>query len=455
MSTHSDLKARSPWASLQGIKSLCLSPPESPIKAGLRIPGSKSFTNRALIIAASAKGTSILSGILQSDDSYWCIDTLKKLGVSIDVAGDVATIKGTDAAWLPAKDGLYIGAAGTTARFLPGVLAAAPTGNWLLEGSERLKERPLDDLIQGLRSLGASLSTVDPGKSFPLRISGGGLRGGDVTVSGKISSQFLSGILIASPLANAPVKISVIDGIVQPSYIDMTLSLMRAFGAAAERDDALTQIAVSPTRYCGQEIALEADASTSCYFLAIAALTGGTIKITNLGYSTSQPDIKMVDVLERMGCKVTRTDSYVEVTGVTKKLTGGFTMSMREMSDQALTLAVLASFADAPVTITEVAHIRHHECDRIQAICALLNSAGVQVAEHEDGLTIDPEKNTIKEITQPFPSYDDHRIAMSLSLLSTRMRGLTILDPGCVSKTCPNYFEMLKGLGFKVVLSNS
>ncbi len=442
-----DLKARSPWAGLSGIKSASLIPPAAPILGELRVPGSKSYTNRALIIAAVSHGTSKLSGILKSDDSYWCIESLKELGVDVSVEGDTATVKGCGGKWPKARATIYIGAAGTTARFLPGTLAALPGGEFLLEASERMSQRPIGELVTALNSLGGNLTYQSPPNSFPLKISGTGLKGGPVTVSGKISSQFLSGILIASPLAKSQVEITVTDGIVQHSYIHMTLDLMREFGSEISFDKELTHLSVKPKTYQARSLSLEADASTCGYFLALAALTQGKVRITNLTYGTSQPDIKMLDLFEKMGCSVTKGDTFVELKGA-GKLRGGFTMSMREMSDQALTLAAVAPFADAPITITEVAHIRHHESDRIHAMVESLKKLGIRAEEHEDGLTVYPgtPKGCILE------SYDDHRMAMSLSLIASRVPGITILDPGCVSKTCPNFFDEIKKLGMGVSL---
>ncbi len=442
-----DLKARSLWSGLSGVKALTLTPAGRPLSGALRVPGSKSFTNRALIIAATASGTSTLSGILKSDDSYWCIDTLRRLGVAIEVDGDTAVVHGVAGVWPVSKATLYIGAAGTTARFLPGTLAACAAGEWTIEASERMSERPIGELTDALVTLGADITYLNPGKSFPLRILGKGLRGGAVTVSGKISSQFLSGVLIASPLAQAPVSITVTDGIVQYAYIDMSIALMRQFGAEVTRNAALTHVDVYPGGYAGQSLSLEADASTCGYFFALAALTQGSVRITNISYEarTTQPDIQLVDILEQMGCRVTRERRYLEVTGP-EKLKGGFKISMREMSDQALTLAALAPFADNAITIEGVAHIRHHESDRIKAICTELSRAGVAVTEHEDGLTIQPGT----PLAGSYSSYDDHRMAMSLSLWGAMVGGIRITDPGCVSKTCPNYFEEIAKLGVGV-----
>ncbi|MCL6548126.1 MAG: hypothetical protein K6T30_04360, partial [Alicyclobacillus sp.] len=243
-----------------------------------------------------------------------------------------------------------------------------------------------------------------------------------------------------------------VDGhIVQHSYVHITLDLMRQFGARAFYDDSLTEITVEPGPYEAQAVQLEADASTSCYFLALAALTGGRVRINNLSYQTNQPDVHLVDLLEQMGCSVVRGQGTIEVRGRdggTTRLRGGLTADLREMSDQALTVAAIAPFCDGPVRITGVAHIRGHESDRIAAICESLRRLQIQVDEHEDGVTVYPG--------QPQPalldSYDDHRVAMAFSLVGAAAGGVRIKDPGCVSKTCPQYFDELAKLGVPVQL---
>lgn len=448
MADAADLEARSPWSSLNGIKEVEISPSAQPIDSEMMIPGSKSFTNRALIMAALAKGESVLSGILKSDDSYWCIDALKKLGADIHVEKDSVHLEGTEGQWPLKNEKLYIGASGTIGRFLPGALAAANDGQWTIEANKRMSERPVGTLIDALNEIGADLQYLKNEGYFPLRVDGVGMKGGDVYISGKVSSQFISGLLIAAPYANEPVNIHVTDHIVQHAYVKITLDLMGQFGVDVEYNDDLQTMNVYPGSYQGRELQLEADASTACYFLALAAVTNGKMRINNISYETRQPDIKMVDVLEEMGCTVTRGKEFIELQG-TKQLKGGKTISMKEMSDQALTLAVVSVFADEPVTITEVAHIRHHESDRIQAICESLSRLGIKVEEHEDGLTIYPgmPKPAVLD------SYDDHRVAMSLSLIGARVPGIRIKDPGCVSKTCPTYFDLLKQSGLDIQFS--
>ena len=361
------------------------------------------------------------------------------------VDGDSVTIDGMGGDW-PHKEGtLYIGAGGTTARFLTGVLAASRKGSWKLEASERMSERPMDELLVALSALGASIKKVSPGHSFPLQIEAKEFAGGTITMSGATSSQFLSGVLIASPLSRGAITINICDTIVQQSYVDMTLRLMRLFGADADHNDSFTSFTVHPTPYQGQTLNLEADASTCCYFLSLAALTGGRVRITNIDPSTAQPDFKFIYILEKMGCHIETSASYIEVSGP-QQLIGGFSISMRELSDQTLTLAVLAVFANAPITITDVAHIRHHECDRIHVICEELRRAGIHTEELPDGLIITPGV----PIPTLFDSHDDHRVAMSLSLLGCRVPGISVRDPGCVSKTCPAFYEEIKKLGMGV-----
>jgi 3-phosphoshikimate 1-carboxyvinyltransferase len=438
-----DVKARSPWTPLTGVKTIVVSPSEKRINGSVTIPGSKSLTNRALIMGALANGKSKVTGILKSDDSYWCIDSLKKLGIKIDIQDETAYIEGKGGKW--DSGSLYIGAAGTIARFLPGALALSSKGTWEIEASASMSKRPISPLIDALKELGADIEYLNNKGYYPLSIKGKELAGGNVSLSGKISSQFISGLLIPSPYTKKSITVNIKDYIVQHSYVFLTLQLMEKFGANVEYDNNLKKIVVHPSHYTPQDIELEADASTACYFLALAALTNGKIRIDNLTYETKQPDIKMVDVLEQMGCKVTKGSSFIELEGVSQ-LKGGFEISMREMSDQTLTLAAIAPFADRAITIKDVEHIRHHESDRISVICESLTQLGIRVEEFKDGLKVFPgnPKPTLLN------THDDHRVAMSLALIGSKVKGIQINDPGCVSKTCPQYFRLLESLGLNI-----
>ncbi|CAN7486360.1 3-phosphoshikimate 1-carboxyvinyltransferase [Paenibacillus sp. LjRoot153] len=440
-----DWEARSPWSSNKGIREVRISPPKSIVAGTIRVPGSKSLTNRALLIAALAEGRSQLSGILKSDDSFWCIEALTKLGVSVVIEGDTAYVDGCGGDWPHASGELYMGAAGTVARFLPAALAIG-SGKWTIKGSKRLSERPLAPLLSALSTLGAAFNYFDAEHRLPYELDASGLKGGRVKLPGSTSSQFISGVLLAAPYAQAPLTIQIEGEIVQRDYVQMTIETMSAFGITPQVSEDGQLISVPQGKYHGRTFQLEPDVSTCCYFWALAALTSGCVRIEGINaMSTRQPDIEILNVLERMGCTVRRGENFVEVQG-TKHLKGGFTLNMKKWSDQTLTIAALAPFADGPITLTDAAHIRHHECDRIAAMCSELGKLGILVEEHQDGLTIYPG--------QPLPalvdSHDDHRMAMALSLIGLRVENIRITDPGCVSKTCPGYFEQLSALGVEI-----
>jgi 3-phosphoshikimate 1-carboxyvinyltransferase len=273
-----------------------------------------------------------------------------------------------------------------------------------------------------------------------------GLQGGKATLPGSTSSQFISGLLLAAPYAKEPVTVHIEGEVVQRDYVEMTLAMMASFGVTTEISEDGQSITVPTGKYQGQTVSLEPDVSTCCYFWAVAALTEGRVRIEGIhSNNTSQPDIEFLDVLELMGCTVLRGENYVEVQGA-PQLKGGFTVSMKKWSDQTLTVAAMAIFADGPITLKDAAHIRHHECDRIAAICQELSKLGILVEEFEDGLTVYPG--------QPIPvlldSHDDHRMAMALSLIGLKIENIQITDPGCVSKTCPDYFDRLSALGVQI-----
>ncbi|GGE37967.1 3-phosphoshikimate 1-carboxyvinyltransferase [Pullulanibacillus camelliae] len=447
MTSTPDLEARSPWAALHNVSQVTVKRSNRTLKKDIAIPGSKSLTNRALILAAAAKGNSSVEGILKSDDSYWCIEALKRLGAEIQVDGDIAQIKGVGGEWRRSKEALYIGAGGTVARFLPGLVAAARTGeSWTIKASKRMSERPVKPLIDALRQIGATINYEGKEGFYPLGITGEGLKGGHVDISGNTSSQFISGLLMASAHAEAPVTVRITEPIVQASYVLITIELMKQFGIEVSHDQELSRFDISPNTYQGNHVHMEPDASGACYFFALAALTQSTIRVNNISYEHSyQPDIRFVDVLKEMGCHVVIGPDYVEVTGP-KTLKGNKTFSMRAMSDQALTLAAIAPFADGPITIREVEHIRHHESDRIQAATEILTSLQIKVEEYNDGLKIFPGK----PVGTLIRSYDDHRVAMAFSLLGAVVDDISIHDPGCVSKTFPNFFEKLEEIGLTV-----
>ncbi|PZQ44406.1 MAG: 3-phosphoshikimate 1-carboxyvinyltransferase [Micavibrio aeruginosavorus] len=446
-------EALSEWG-MSPVHAVEVFPLEKPFDVSMALPGSKSFTNRALVLAAVAKGPSTLISPLFSDDSYWCCDALSKLGVNVRaehykdriVIGNPldGKLKLLDAQNIP-----YIGSAGTIARFLPGVIAARGEGDITLTSSGQLARRPVHELIKGLRALGAEIS-MEEGKSFPMTIKGGSLIGGEAAISGSISSQFISGLLIAAPLAKKPVTIKITDHIVQEDYVRITLSLMKDFGVDVEHDERLREFRIQPQDYKGREIQLEADASTATYFFAIAAATKSKVTITNLNPQTLQPDFGFVKHLEALGCAVAVEGNHVSLQGP-EKLNGNMVFNFNDCSDSTPALAAIAPFADGFIKVEDVAHIRSHESDRIAVMAQTLQNAHVPVVEFEDGLTIGPtEKLPDHVVVDP---HDDHRMAMSFSVMAAAANGATILDPSCVSKTCSNFFELLALAGVKYAVT--
>lgn len=438
---HDEADGLSPWSQLRDVRAIRVRPHHAPIVAELAVPGSKSVSNRALILAAMAEGDTKLSGLLRSDDTYWCIDALSRLGAGIDVDGMSAAIRGIGRR-RPKSGDLFVGSAGTLARFLPPFLAAGEAGHWRVGASAQMSKRPVGALFDALRSGGARIACPAAPNCYPIEIEGGSFSGGKLAMSGKVSSQFISGVLLGAAQSQDGVDLTVDGGIVQGDYVRITLDAMAHFGADVRFADDLTRFHVAPTGYRARDLAVEADASTATYFAALAAVTGGRVTLTNLTSETRQPDYGFLEILERLGAKVERRADRTIVAG-SGKLKGGFTVDMRPLSDATLTLAALAPFADAPITMTGVAHIRHHESDRIAAMCASLTKLGVPVQEHPDGLTVAPGQPRFAVLD----TYEDHRIAMSLAVLGVAGAGVELNDPSCVSKTCPSFFDVLAGIG--------
>lgn len=415
----------------------------------LAVPGSKSIGNRALLLAGAAIGTSRLAGLSDSDDARAAKQVLAALGVVCREEGDCLTVAGAGLDF-PVKSGaIDIGSSGTVGRFLPGLLAAAPRGEWLVSSTPQLAARPLRPLLAALKAWDAGIEQPSPDRSFPLRVRAGGLAGGRVEISASSSSQFASGLLIAAPLCAAPATIGIRDLDPDETYVDMTLDLMRVFGveARAEKSAAALEVSVdAPQPYRAVDMTIEADFNTANYFLALAALGGGSVTITNIGSSSRQPGLRFLDVFRRLGCAVEATERRVTVTGNGLPLRGGFAIDMRAMAEMAPTLAAMAVFADAPVSMTNLAHIRGHESDRLAALAAILGDLGVETAESPDGLVVTPapRENIRQAAIDP---RDDHRLAMSFAVLGAAANGVVIRNPSCVNKTCPEFFRLLRGLG--------
>lgn len=436
--------ADSPWTALKGVTSVVVQPHAKPLVEEIEVSGSKSFSNRALILAAMAEGHTRLTGLLRSDDTYWCTDALKKLGAEIGFEGTSAEVTGVGRK-RPAEANLHVGSAGTLARFLPPFLAAGDVGKFHVTASQQMSGRPVGPLFDAMRAGGGIVTAEGDANCYPVTIDGGTFTGGALTMSGKVSSQFISGILLGAAQTQQGVDLTVEGGIVQADYVRMTLDIMSHFGVEVEVSDDFTRFKVPSDGYRARDYAVEADASTATYFAALAAVTRGKITMTNLGNRTRQPDYLFLEILEQLGCTVERTVTQTTVS-MDGPLKGGFDFDMKPLSDATLTLAAIAPFADGPISARNVAHIRHHESDRIAAMCASLTKLGIKVDEHEDGLTVYPGEPQFAVLD----TYEDHRMAMSLAVVGIAGSGVELTDPGCVSKTCPTFFDQIAAMGIGV-----
>ncbi|WP_169980838.1 3-phosphoshikimate 1-carboxyvinyltransferase [Tautonia rosea] len=419
-----------------------VTPLPQPPKASVRVPGSKSLTNRALVVAGLARGRSTLTGALDSDDTRVMIESLRRLGLSVehDPASATIVIEG-QGRHLPAeKADLFVGNSGTTLRFLTAMVCVT-RGTYRLDGVPRMRERPVADLLLALNRLGADARSEFDNGCPPVIVQADGLDGGYAEVRGDVSSQFLSGLLMALPCAKGPTTVEVMGTLVSKPYIAMTMEVMAAFGRRISNRD-FKRFNVEPAPYSARTYAIEPDASAASYFFAAAAITGGSITVEGLGTESIQGDIGFVDLLEHMGCTVERSKSSITVTGNAPLV--GIDVDMNAISDTVMTLAAVALFADGPTRIRNIAHIRHKETDRIAALAAELRKLGAEVDEQPDGMMIFPP-STITPAR--IHTYDDHRMAMSFALVGLKAEGVTILDPGCVAKTYPGFWDDLARLG--------
>ncbi|MGW8988395.1 3-phosphoshikimate 1-carboxyvinyltransferase [Streptomyces zhihengii] len=406
--------------------------PSRPRPLTARVPGSKSITTRALLLAAAAPGTSRLWAPLISEDTLAFREAVTALGARIapspgdqywDVTGTGRGPVGTARVWCAD--------AGTAARFLP-PYSATGVGTFTFDGSAQLRARPLGPLMRAMAGLGAGLDAPVPGR-LPLTVRAGGLEGGELTVDSSMSSQFLSGLLMAAPLMRQPVRADLSDSVSRP-YLDMTLSLMRRFGADV-KETAGGVIEVRPGGYRATALVVEPDASTASYVFAAAAVTGHRVTVPGLCGRSVQGDLRFTEALRALGAEVEITDSAVSVTG-TGTVRGGFDLDMGDISDTFMTLAAVAPLADAPVTIRGVRHARFKESDRIAAVAQNLRACGIRVDETQDSVVVHPGAPRPARIA----CHRDHRIAMAFSVLGLAARvPLTLDDPCCVTKTFPGF----------------
>lgn len=419
---------------------ITIQPCNSAIQGSIRPPGSKSITNRALVCAALANGTSKLTGALDSDDTQVMISGLNQLGIPVTAANENTelTVQGCGGEISSESVDLFIGNSGTTVRFLT-AMTTLGNGRYRLDGVPRMRERPIADLITALNQLGADVSSELDTGAPPVIVNGKGLSGGQATIAGNISSQYLSGILMAAPYAQQPITLVVDGELVSKPYVTMTIQVMESFGATVSHDNFARFTAQVPQTYVGHEYAIEPDASAASYFWAAAAITGGEVTVEGLSRDALQGDVGFCECLKQMGCEVAYNTDSITVTG---KPLRGIDIDMNAISDTVQTLAAVAIFADGPTRVRGVAHNRHKETDRLADLVTELRRLGVTADETEDGLIIQPGSLQPARIE----TYDDHRMAMSLALVGLRQAGVEITNPGCTAKTYPRYFEDLAKL---------
>jgi 3-phosphoshikimate 1-carboxyvinyltransferase len=407
------------------------------IDATLTLPGSKSYTHRALIAAALADGESQLRNALKAEDTTLTAQALEKMGAGIDWQDSTVMVQGTGGRLTPADAPIYLGNSGTSMRFLTAV-AALGQGEYHLTGTPRLCQRPMGELLAALKQLGGKVESAS-GKGCPPVLVTGGLAGGRARLSGEVSSQYLSALLLIGPLTPLGVEIEITGELVSRPYVDLTLDVQAAFGISYFRRGYRYFQIPGGQEYQNRDYDIDADASSASYFWAAAALTCGRLTVANVNMETSQGDVDFVSVLAHMGCRIGSTQVGLTLEG--GPLTG-IQVDMSAMPDMVPTLAVVAAFAQGETVITGVSHLRHKESDRLAAVAAELTKMGVQVRETEDGLRITGGEPHGAEIE----TYEDHRIAMSFAVAGLKAPGVIIKDPDCVNKSFPEFWEYIEQL---------
>ncbi|MGO2127909.1 MAG: 3-phosphoshikimate 1-carboxyvinyltransferase [Pseudoalteromonas prydzensis] len=413
--------------------------PINKVNGSVTLPGSKSLSNRILLLAALAKGTTVVENLLDSDDIRHMLGALKQLGVQVSLNDDktVATVQGVGGQFLTPAEPLFLGNAGTAYRPLTAVLAAVK-GDYELVGEPRMEERPIGHLVDALQALGGDVRYLKNKDYPPLKIVGGQINGGNVEIDGSISSQFLTALLMAAPLFNGDTNITIKGTLVSKPYIDITLDVMARFGISVTHDDYKTFTVKGAQQYQAVErIMVEGDASSASYFVAAAAIAGGEIEIKGVGAKSVQGDIGFAKVMEQVGAKI---DWYDERLVVRKGQLKGVDIDANAIPDAAMTLATVALFADGPTAIRNIYNWRVKETDRLHAMATELRKVGAEVVEGEDFIEITPPKH-FNDVA--IDTYDDHRIAMCFAMVAVGGKPITINDPKCTYKTFPTFFNVL------------
>lgn len=429
-----------------------IAPLTRPFRISITPPGSKSLTNRLLLLAALAQGRSVLLAPLRADDTIVMVEALRSLGVAIEAVErdgqwETLIIDGS-AGDLRGGGTLDLHNAGTAVRFLTAActLADAPV---LIDGNARMRERPIAQLVDLLRSLGAGIEYASRKGGLPLRVLPAALRGGEITIDSMLSSQFISALLMVAPLMREDLTLRIAAPLTSPGYVALTLNCIAAFGATIDATPTLDRIAIRPGRYNSVEMAIEPDASSATYFLAAAALCPGSVcTIEGLGKGSLQPDVRFADALHEMGAGLTYGRDFITVLGPAEPLRG-IDLDCGAMPDAAMTLAVVAVFARGETVLRGLATLRHKETDRLAALKTELGKLGANAEiEDDEVLVIEPAADARQRSDEVrIETYDDHRMAMAFSIAGLVRPGVRIADPSCVGKTYPGYWEEFARLG--------
>jgi 3-phosphoshikimate 1-carboxyvinyltransferase len=403
----------------------------------VRLPGSKSISNRVLLLAALARGETEIGGLLDADDTRVMREALSRLGIVFSNQ----KIKGAGGPFPVKKADLFLGNAGTALRPLTAALAFSE-GEYRVSGVPRMHQRPIGDLVDALRRIGARVAYAGNDGFPPLEIKPAKVAASAVTVKGDVSSQFLSALLMALPLTGKPSTVEVEGELISKPYVEITLNVMRRFGIEVTREEWRTFRVPAGSYQSPGQILVEGDASSASYFLAAGALGGGPVRVEGVGRDSIQGDVRFTEVLERMGARVSLLENAVEVSNPQKKLKA-IDLDLNHIPDAAMTAAVMALFAHGPSTLRNIASWRVKETDRLAAMATELRKLGAQVEEGADFLKISPR--AVKPGVR-IDTYDDHRMAMSFSLVALGGVPVTINDPGCVAKTFPDYFKAFQAI---------
>jgi 3-phosphoshikimate 1-carboxyvinyltransferase len=408
------------------------------VSATACVPGSKSLTQRALVAAALAKGNSFISNALVAQDSLHLIDGLRALGAQINSAEGGFFISGTADKIINSGKELFLGNNGTALRFLT-ALVCLGKGKYVLTGEKRLCERPVGALVEALQDMGADIITHN--NCPPVEINANGLTGGKIILRDIESSQYVSALLLCAPYMPKGMDLNLQGGVVSTPYIDLTIAVMKDFGARITQNGKYEYHVAAGEIYQGREYRVEGDASSASYFFLAAALLKKTIRVEGISQKSRQGDIRLLSVMEELGCKIRSGENWVEVTGG-NLAKGDFTFDLNDMPDMVPTLAVLAAFREGQTIIGNVAHLRIKESNRLEAVVAELNRTGIEAKEMPEGLLIQGGKMQPAKIE----TYNDHRMAMSFGIASLVVPGIEISDKKCVDKSFPSFWEELKKL---------